>query len=229
METRVCLFCLCHFFYRLCGFDSAFTVETIKDDDIDSLNEYGRQIFQEIESKSKTLSIAQKKAIVGSYYNDPQNFQIEKGERIMLQKVVKYTASKIETTGYSYFATETASGPIDDQSNAFYLEAKGKHIFIENCSNLVNGVSQSVGVVDVKRKVPENRLKKSTVARKQCHQECHPTNIVPLADLSPDLPSSSESSSLKKILNDRLSKFFHDTNLPIVENIIKKCRIYQLI
>lgn len=208
---------------RLSGYDSAISIENIKEDDIDCLTAYGREMFQSIESNiKKKFSTALKRAIVGSYYNNSTDFRVEKGEKILLQNVVRYTGEKLRVNGYSYFSIEQANGSISEQQNVFYLEAKGKYIFIEKERGQKKSKplasNESANIIDASVAA---QVAVDVAANLHQQSNCVQGRPPPTIDNNRD-----SAAILRNTLVDRLNKLLNDSNLQIDEKAaddIRRC------
>lgn len=150
------------------------TIEQIKADDIADLDEYGRKVFNEIEEKcNDTFSTAERKAIVGSYYNNAGSFKIEKGEKILLEKVVTYTSEKLRENGYNHFSVEKIKDLNIEQSNISYLEARGKFVFIEKAPGKVRNdlrVNAGKKSVSISRVTKQSTVSANVLEKPNCEQ-----------------------------------------------------------
>lgn len=207
-------------FFRLCGFDSAFTIESIQEEDIEKLNEFGRTILSKIKGEGeKQLTADQMAAVVGCYYNNPQNFQIECGEKALLRKIVKYAANKIQQNGCSYFAVENLGdqkGENSKRKNWFFLEARKKYLFMENESkiktNLENGALKkskgvrNAAVTAISNYVPASEPSNGPIVV----HESQSNNNLPFCEQSPSQSAGPSPESILKVqLIERVDKLLH--------------------
>lgn len=144
------------------------------------------------------------------------DFRIEKGEKILLQKVVSYTAEKLRINGYSHFSIEQASDSIGEQQNVFYLEVKGKYIFIESEKSQPLALKKSATIVGVSVEADATNL----------HQKSNCVQDEQASTINPTNNNLNSAEILRITLVNRLNKILNDPNLRIDEKLadeIRKC------
>lgn len=117
--------------YSLCGYDSAITIESITENDIQQININARAFL--VASKGRDIPEKEKTALYASFWANPHEFEILLGDRILLKKIVEYTQKKIEEKGYGYFANFVAeqSAPINCDG-IDKCTISNKYIFIDD-------------------------------------------------------------------------------------------------
>lgn len=213
-----CLRLIFYYAYRLCGYDSAFTIANIPDTDINYLNEFGKQLYDEIGLNGwNALPMKEKVAIMGSFHNNPAKFEIGRGEKILIQNIIRHTAKKNEEHGYGYFDITNLSEPQYEHTNVFFLETKGKFIFADkgsiawkkSASHDSIDMSSTVTIADV----PTNIAQQSNVVfvdREPSREHFELENNSEMVELS----SLHEMELLlKPKLIERLNKVLNEPNL----------------
>lgn len=152
-------------FCRLCGFDSACTIESMTPDDIICINKCGKSIISKIEDETgEVLSDEYKRALIGFNIKKPEDFEIVRGDEILLKKIADYTSKMVEKSGYGVFGKNV----LDDTSkkvNVLFLKSRNMYVFAEVP---VSANTVSYNVVDVSNMSNEPAQGADGVTRPLC-------------------------------------------------------------
>jgi hypothetical protein len=94
-----------------------FSIESLTVADIEHIERFGKTIIAKINGETgKCLPILQQKALVGYSYAKPESFEILRGEKMLLNKIVHQTAQIVAEHGYAYFNVDRLSEPLDKKN-----------------------------------------------------------------------------------------------------------------